>query len=152
MRQIKFKAWHSSQKKMYSSEQMVNDQLTLLPDGRFINVHGEKKELSIIYTTMIPLQFTGYRDTEGKEIYHKDVITAPYYPFTDNGVQNYIGVIEWIFGQWQYVLYCVNPTKRGISTGCNTGLNDEGVEDGGIVPFRVIGNIYENEEYSKLGE
>lgn len=39
MREIKFRAWHKEKKRMFSPEEMSQDQLALLPDGRFCNVH-----------------------------------------------------------------------------------------------------------------
>lgn len=58
MREIKFRGWHTKQKKMYSAEEMASDQLTLLPTGEFINVSGSSTKLSTIYPKdmFIPLQ------------------------------------------------------------------------------------------------
>jgi hypothetical protein len=37
---IKFRGWHTSANRMFSAEEMAEDQLTLLTTGSFINVHG----------------------------------------------------------------------------------------------------------------
>ncbi len=81
-REIKFRGWHTELKRMFSCEKMVIDQLTLLPDGRFINVHGGNTKLSRIFPRdeFIPLQYAGCKDIkrtkeypEGQEIYEDDI-------------------------------------------------------------------------------
>lgn len=110
-------------------------------------------------------QSTGLRDKNGKLIYEGDIIVIPnQYPFYDyknkedmkqdlnstegeikgESILNYIGIVEWIYSQWQYVYHCVNPKKRGISEGVNQGLNDFGFDETKNTCYEVIGNIYEN--------
>ena len=113
------------------------------------------------------MQCTGLRDLTGKPIFEGDIIVIPHqYPFYDyknkedmkqdlnetqgeirgESVLNYIGIVEWIYSQWQYVYHCVNPNKKGISEGINNGLNDYGFEEGKNTYYKIIGNIYENPE------
>lgn len=116
---------------------------------------------------------TGLKDKNGKLIYEGDIIVIPnQYPFYDyknkedmkqdlnftegeikgESILNYIGIVEWIYSQWQYVYHCVNPKKRGISEGGNQGLNDFGFDETRNTCYEVIGNIYENPELIKDGE
>ena len=116
---------------------------------------------------VIFMQCTGLKDKNGKLIYEGDIIVIPnQYPFYDyknkedmkqnlnstageikgESILNYIGIVEWIYSQWQYVYHCVNPNKRGISEGVNRGLNDFGFDETESTCYEVIGNIYENPE------
>lgn len=111
------------------------------------------------------------KDHNNNLIYEGDIIVIPkQYPFYDykeegehpslndtdgeirgEAVLNYIGVIEWIYSQWQYVYHCVNPLKNGISEGINNMLNYSGYEECECTDFEVIGNIYENTELLREG-
>ncbi len=77
----KYRAWHYSQNKMISSEQLARDQLTLLADGRLINVSGESAAKSIIFDRdrFVPLFYTGFKSSDDTEIYQWDVIECHYY-------------------------------------------------------------------------
>ena len=125
------------------------------------------------YTLVSKCQCTGLKDKNGKFIYEGDIIVIPnQYPFYDyknkedmkqdlnstegeikgESILNYIGIVEWIYSQWQYVYHCVNPKKRGISEGINQGLNDFGFDETENTCYEVIGNIYENPKLIKDGE
>lgn len=133
--------------------------------------NGNNKKRAAFIEEVPTLQCTGLKDKNGKLIYEGDIIVIPkQYPFYDykeegehpslndtdgeirgEAVLNYIGVIEWIYSQWQYVYHCVNPLKNGISEGINNMLNYSGYEECECTDFEVIGNIYENTELLREG-
>lgn len=132
MRTIKFRGWHTVQKKMFSAEEMATDQLTLLPTGSFINVSSTHYSFSEIYPAdkFIPLQFTGLLDKNGKEIYEGDVLN--YGDYTDgSGPCNHI--VTWKDGGF---------ITNEISTNEDFTFVDPCGE--------VIGTIYENPELLRL--
>lgn len=126
MREVKFRAWHNGQQKMYPADELGADQLTLSVDGRgFINVHGGSRELSQFIYDMVPLQYTGLKDKHEQEIYEGDVVC-----FGER--RNF--QVAWAdkYGAW-YIVPCGNYENDSP-----LGKFEKAAE--------VIGNIYENPE------
>ena len=94
-------------------------------------------------------QYTGLKDKNGKKIFEGDIISADYYPFIEDGKQNYVGIVTFYddICSFQYELQCVNKDKRGISNGINEEFepNDDLI----LEDFEVIGNIFDNPELLK---
>lgn len=88
-------------------------------------------------------QFTGLQDKNDVDIYEGDIFTANLYPFYNDELLNYVGVIVYDdrpdYMGWFYVLHAVSDRVRGSS--CGSGLADLAHVD-----LEVIGNIYENPE------
>lgn len=87
---LKFKAWDEKRERMWSAEELGADQMTISPDGKgFVNVNPGAPDANDYYKHLIPLQYIGYKDKNGKEIYKGDKIKHR----TDLGERIY--VIEW---------------------------------------------------------
>jgi uncharacterized phage protein (TIGR01671 family) len=135
MRELKFRAWHNKQKKMYSAEELGIDQLTLSVDGRgFVNVHDGNREFSRFYYFMEPMQFTGLHDRNDKEIYEGDILkrTGCLHVFEETPF-DIIGKVEWCVGDAGFRFICYTEEHIFVIQ-----TQDE-----------VIGNIHENPDLLK---
>ena len=127
MRPIKFRAWHTKLNKMFSAEEMSADQLTIDVNGRgFVNVSSTHVSMSTFAgEKMIPMQFTGLHDNNGKEIFEGDIVRREW----ENKEK------EWTIG----APYEIKWHTEGI----------QGFMEGSQGVIEVLGNIYENPELLK---
>lgn len=128
-RPIKFRAWHTVLKQMFSCEEMVKDQLAILPNGRFAtSISDVDPRLSQIDTdgVMVPLQYTGLEDKNGVEIYEGDVVDL-----VGDRVPIHIVTVGW------------NEETAAFSADGSDHLYAASQTE-------VIGNIHENPELMKL--
>jgi len=135
---VKFNAWHKEQKRMYLAEELGQDQMTLMPDGRgFVNISGDSTRLSQIDNNkqMVPLQYIGRTDSEGKELYHGDIVEA----YCDLPLHNEI-LRGWIDR------FCGGFRLEGPI------FTQGGIDNAYYGPLKKIGTIFENPELLKEKE
>ena len=133
MREIKFRAWHFKLNRMFSAEEMTEDQMALLPNGKFANINSISTQLSQIFQhdVMLPLQFTGILDSRGKEIYEGDILKFK----------------EWSWSKKQGNIYKDTFVKV---VWFHAGFILEGSKfEWDFEKGEVVGNIYENPELIK---
>jgi uncharacterized phage protein (TIGR01671 family) len=132
MREIKFRAWDTEVKTMYSD-------LKYLPPFKC----NENEEIWVM------MQFTGLKDKVGKEIYEGDIIRT--YEYNDSWDDGAIGDVTWDNERAQFRFnWKILLVKSGekdfrdpISTICSSSAYNSDRSEGEI---EVIGNIYENPE------
>jgi len=117
MRAIKFRAWEESKKKMHYDVSMpCND------EGIDVN-------------PWVPMQFTGLKDKNGKEIYEGDIVHVPEGYGGDLLYKEFIGIVD-----YDPPVFYINQQESIKKTRKWHG------QEYGWDELEIIGNIYENPE------
>ena len=87
-------------------------------------------------------QFVGLHDKNGREIYEGDILRGDYYPYHDDGVDNYLGVVFFADDDytWEVMKFVTAKSER---SGISNFSNDEFYETD-FSQMEVIGNLWDN--------
>lgn len=125
MREIKFRAWDTKEKKMYYDAQNTYD--FMINNG---GCFEENFKDVLEYDNYVVMQYTNNKDITGKEIYEGDIVE------TTRALNHIVGVVVMIKGCW-YIQDGKDSYYRLIPRF-------------GKAENKVMGNIYENKELLKL--
>lgn len=125
MREIKFRAWSKSEKRMYPVYQ-----LTWALGDLYAQVDSEK-DLWMRSSVMNLMQYTGLKDKNGVEIYEGDLVTWTIYPDDEPKRRKPVEV------QFRHGVYFTDTTTPILG---NIRPDQE---------LEICGNIYENPELLK---
>ncbi|CAF1778189.1 hypothetical protein NRS6094_04341 [Bacillus subtilis] len=126
MREIKFRAWDEN------SQEMIYE-VGITPEGIPYSIpeNAEGCDQFNYFLTCHKMQYTGFKDKNGREIYEGDIVKVTNGAEELGGVDTGIGRVEWLtkWGFWN-----VSKIENGLGDLLFNGY------------VEVIGNIYENPE------
>lgn len=119
-REIKFRVWDNQENTMFYNEDILKIQFA----ENFIRIENEKYAFNSYLDEVMLMQYIGFKDCNGKEIYEADIVE-------DNFGDRYEVVYEdYKFNLKDFYCGCFDNPNDGFS-----GLRDK---------LKVIGNVYEN--------
>lgn len=136
MRKIKFRIWYCKEKLMGGNMGILN-----LP-----NIDDIKERINL-------LQYAGFKDENGKEVYKEDIIeyniSVPFDKKSDLKFKHVVSYSE--LNHWWYLEFFRQKFKREWIDGIKD-FEGKGQALGKYFRIKIIGNIYENPELLKGGK
>lgn len=134
MREVKFRAWDKEHYKMHQVEEIdfIGEELKLC-DAYDIEEYMHWSFLEL-------MQYTGLKDTNGKEIYEGDIIRSRYPAYNDEPERDYIYYVGFEMGGY-YLKTKGSSFSHGLGYEITKAMNPK---------IEVIGNIYENPELMEV--
>lgn len=117
-RELKFKAWDSYKKEMI--DLISFDTICINPDLDFANYEV--------------LQFTGFKDSQGKDIYEGDILSDEV--MTDEGLKMSLQQVFWDDNKGCWMLDFSHSQNKSASDMLYSQLLS--------YDYKIVGNIYEN--------
>ena len=152
MREIKFRAWDKKRKKMwYPNNDEVDFYAIGMSGALYALDENGKYDYTEEFEKMIFMQFTGLKDSNGKEIYEGDIVSWK----AEGAIGEWlVGIVKW--EEDRFIVERVNSplwVYEGIT--CRSyAIKGEFYAEYRIPSFEwdeleIIGNIYENPELLK---
>lgn len=136
MREIKYRAWHKKEKRMFEFWQL--DSVIKLIDEDW-SIYELLSQNTILKDKFELMQFTGLKDKNGKEIYEGDVVKCFEFYEGDFFIETQDLQVCFLEGEW--CLWQMKGNVKEYVVDLFSRYLNEGLE--------VIGNIYENPELIK---
>lgn len=141
-RERKIRAWDGKNlwecwKWKNTDELTHNGKPSMMFNGKF----HERWMYGLDSDNIILMDYIGHKDVDKNDIYEYDVVEF------ESGLEDYHYVVEFVLGGYQLVSYKKKESSvRGISNGMNQGYIERSDD------LKVIGNIFQNEEFKYLQE